>query len=61
MSKTDTRTWPFVAHSQSTALGKSGPFSTLKTHSSNEHHTSGNNIASGRNDETHSEIEKVKC
>jgi hypothetical protein len=61
VSKTDSSTWPFVTYSQSTALGKNAPFSTLKTHSHNEHHIGKNDIASGTSDETHSKSNKVKC
>jgi hypothetical protein len=61
LSTTDTSTWPLVTHSQSTALDKNGPFSTLKIHSNDEHHTGKNDTASGTTDETHSKSNKVKC
>ncbi|XP_023726114.1 uncharacterized protein LOC111874655 isoform X3 [Cryptotermes secundus] len=57
-SVTDTSTWPCVTHSQSTALDN-GPFSTLKNHSNDEHHTRKTGTASGTNDETHSKSSKM--
>jgi hypothetical protein len=61
LSTTDISTWPFVTHSQSTTVDKNGPFSTLKNHSNEEHHTRKNDTASGTTDETHSKSSKVKC